>query len=634
MRTILSFLFKDNPKRKVLAFAFLFVLIASAIGIYVVNSISKINGAYQLTAEVQKAHNLVNKADLDKKEFIQAMLAGKGSAKADAVRHQFDTTLLQVEDMLANQVANSILSSKQEAAVQQILTDVGKYKAMFHRIIDLNGVKENPTTGLTSQLEVAQQAVERSDLPVNMVPIVSLKRYQSDFEEKRELRFYQSFKDEAALFLSDIESFSTTNSATGTSKDELLKNLRGYIGAFEKIVEIEREVGLSDKDGLKGKLAATFHAIDGNMSQLNTIIEARSLAITDNIRYSIVVLFISIVVAIFLIIRYFIRQVYNPILEIQRSADQIAHGDLNINLEMVRKNNLLREIVGTFGKMVNKLEITLHQIEEIARLNLSNEIELSSEKDMIGKSLTNVQKQLFKFTEDERLAKLEDEKRNWATEGLAMFSNYLRGNGDLKGISQSIISNLVKYLKANQGGLYIVNTDVDGTKYIELMACYAYERIKHINKRIEIGEGLIGQCYFEQESIYMNDLPENYVKITSGLGDANPRCILIVPAKINDSIEAILEIASLREFEAYQISFVEKLAENIASTIWSIQVNEKTKRLLEESQMQTEEMKSKEEEMQQNIEELASIQEELNRKEKYYQARIEELEMGLHLKLN
>ena len=67
MRTILSYLFKDNPKRKVLEFAFLFVLIASAIGIYVVSSISKINGAYQLTAEVQKAHNLVNKADLDKK---------------------------------------------------------------------------------------------------------------------------------------------------------------------------------------------------------------------------------------------------------------------------------------------------------------------------------------------------------------------------------------------------------------------------------------------------------------------------------------------------------------------------------------------------------------------------------------
>ena len=330
-------------------------------------------------------------------------------------------------------------------------------------------------------------------------------------------------------------------------------------------------------------------------------------------------------------IYYFIQQVYNPILEIQRSAEQIAHGDLNIDLQRLKGNSLLKHIVGTFGKMINKLELTLFQIEEIARLNLNSQIELSSENDMIGKSVVNVQKQLFKFTEDERLTKLEDEKRNWATEGLAMFSNYLRGNGDLKNISQSIISNLVKYLKANQGGLYIVEVNEDGTKYLELKACFAYERTKHINRRIEIGEGLIGQCYLERESIYMNEVPSDYVKITSGLGDANPRCILIVPAKTNETIEAIIEIASFHELEPYQINFVEKLAENIASTVWSIQVNEKTKRLLEESQMQTEEMKSKEEEMQQNIEELASIQEELNRKERYYQSRIEELEKAIHL---
>ncbi|SDB90627.1 GAF domain-containing protein [Williamwhitmania taraxaci] len=632
--TILNYLFKDNPKRKLLAFALVFVMIAAAIGLYVVNSISKINRAYQLTAEVQKALNLVNKADLDKKEFLQAALSGGGASTAVLTKNQFDTTLLQVKNIITNQVMSSILSSSQEVAVQQILTDVAKYKAMFHRIINLNTVKENPSTGLTNQMNVALQAVEFSDLPVNMVPVVFLKRCQADFEEKRDLRFFQSFQEESALFLSDVESFNVTTSAASLSKETLLKNMRGYVSTFEKIVGIEKEIGLSDKDGLKGKLAATFQALDANMNHLNKIIEARSLSIAESVRYSIVFLFLFIVVAIVLILRYFIRQVYNPLIEIQRSADQIAHGDLNINLEKIRKNNLLKEIVGTFGKMVNKLEITLHQIEEIARLNLSNEIELSSEKDMIGKSLANVQKQLYKFTEDERLAKLEDEKRSWATEGLAMFSNYLRGNGDLKGISQSIISNLVKYLKANQGGLYIVNIDEEGTKYIELMACYAYDRLKHINKRIEVGEGLVGQCYFEGESIYMNDVPESYVKISSGLGDANPRCILIVPAKINDKIEAILEIALFIELEAYQISFVEKLAENIASTIWSIQVNEKTKRLLQESQFQTEDMKSKEEEMQQNIEEMASIQEELNRKEKYYQARIEELEMGLHVKLN
>jgi len=631
MRTISNYLFRDNPKRKLLAFTFVFILVASAIGIYVVTSISKINSAYSLTSEVQKALNLINKADLLKKDFFQTSNREILSSITIEDKASFDSTLSQVEYILINQLSNSILSSNREQKVEQILSEINSYKTMFHRVMDIYSEKHNTNNGIVNQMNTALQSVEQSSLPVNMVPIVALKRYQKDFEQKRDIRYFQSFQEESAIFVADIESFASNNSETNLLKQELLSSLAGYINSFGKTVELEKEIGLSEQSGLKGRLSHSFQAIDKNLNQLNKILEARSLTAAAYIKYSIVVLFILIILAIIFILYYFIQQVYNPILEIQRSAEQIAHGDLNIDLQRLKGNNLLKHIVGTFGNMINKLELTLFQIEEIARLNLSSQIELSSENDMIGKSVVNVQKQLFKFTEEERLTKLEDEKRNWATEGLAMFSNYLRGNGDLKSISQSIISNLVKYLKANQGGLYIVNANEEGTKYIELMACFAYERTKYINRRIEIGEGLLGQCYLERESIYMNDVPTDYVKITSGLGDANPRCILIVPAKINETIEAIIEIASFHELEPYQISFVEKLAENIASTVWSIQVNEKTKRLLEESQMQTEEMKSKEEEMQQNIEELASIQEELNRKERYYQTRIEELEKTIHL---
>ncbi len=631
MSTISHYLFKNDPKRRLFAFMVLFMLIASAIGIYVVNSISKINSAYQLTAEIQKALNLTNKADLYKKDFLQINYFTNFSSNAELTINQFDSTLLIVENILNDQMSNSIIGYNQEKDVQNILSEINQYKIMFHRVIELYTKKYDPIIGLVSQMNIALQSVEQSELPVNMIPIVTLKRNQKDFEQKQDLRFSQSFQEESTLFLADIESFTTRSADNGQLKEVLLKNLKSYISYFNKIVDVDKEIGLSDKEGVKRKLTISFLAIDNNLNQLNKIFEAKSLANTHYIKYSIVILFIIIIAAIFFILNYFIKQVYNPIVEIQKSAEQIAHGDLNINLDKLKGNNLLQNIVDTYGKMINKLELTLYQIEEIARLNLNNKIELSSENDMIGKSVINVQKQLFKFTEDEKIAKIEDEKRNWATEGLAMFSDFLRGNGNLKNISQAIISNLVKYLKANQGGLYIINIMENGEKHIELMACFAYERTKYINRRIEIGEGLIGQCYLEKESIYMNDVPDDYVKITSGLGDANPRCILIVPAKINETIEAIIEIASFHEFEKHQISFVEKLAENIASTIWSIQVNEKTKRLLEESQMQTEEMRSKEEEMKQNIEELASIQEEMNRKEKFYQSKIEELEKVIHI---
>ncbi|OIP03469.1 MAG: hypothetical protein AUJ97_04455 [Bacteroidetes bacterium CG2_30_32_10] len=617
--------FKDNTKRLLIVFAIFYIIIALTIAVYVLSSISKINSANKLNTEVQKTLSLINKADLFKNEFLQTNHNENFSLIAELTKNQFDSTLINVESILSNQASNSSIGNKHEQMVQQILSDLNIYKTMFHRIIEINNEKYNSNTGIANQMKTSLTAIEQSELPVNMVLVVTLKRNQKDFEQKRAISFYQNFKEEAANFLAEIESYEIPPNENNIQKEELIKNLKTYTSSFAKIVELEKEIGLSDKDGLKDKLVLSFQTIDNSLNQLNKDYESRALAIAQNIKTSIIILFLIIIISLIFILSYFIKRVYNPIIEIQQSAEQIAMGNLIINLDRIKKNSLLKSIVNSFGKMIDKLELTLHQIEEIAKLNLSNQIELSSENDMIGKSVVNVQKQLFKFTEEERLTKLEDEKRNWATEGLAMFSNFLRGNGDLKNISQSIISNLVKYLKANQGGLYIINADEEGFKYIELLACFAYERTKHINKRIEIGEGLIGQCYLEKEFIYMNDVPDEYVKITSGLGNANPRSILIVPAKINDSIEAIIEIASFHELEQYQIDFVEKLAENIASTIWNIQVNEKTKRLLEESQLQTEEMRSKEEEMHQSIEELASIQEEMNRKEKFYQSKIQEL---------
>jgi hypothetical protein len=625
MRTISNYLFKDNPKRILLAFTFVFILISLGIGIYIITSISKINSAYKLTAEVEKELSLFNKADQIKKEFLQTNVDENYALNTDLAKNQFDSTLSIAENILNTQMSNSIIGKNQEEKVEQLLNEIAIYKAMFHRVIELNNEKYNASTGLNNQMNVALQSLERSELPVNMVPLVTLKRNQKDFELKKDLSFYQSFKEESEIFTTEISSYEISPTETNFQKEELLKNLNSYVNTFGKIVEIEKVIGLNDEDGLKGKLNLTFKSIDSDLNQLNKIYEARSLSIARYIKLSIVVLFLIIIIAIFSILNYFIKHVYNPILDIQLSAEQIALGNLNINLNNLKRNKLLKRIVDSFGNMINKLEITLSQIEDIAKLNLNNKIELSSENDMIGKSVINVQKQLFKFTDDERLTKIEDEKRNWSTEGLALFSNFLRGNGDMKNISQTIISNLVKYLKANQGGLYIVNSNEQGAVDIELLACFAFERKKFINQRIEIGEGLIGQCYLEKESIYMSDVPDDYVKITSGLGNANPRSILIVPAKINDSIEAIIEIASFHQLEKYQIDFVEKLAENIASAIWNIQVNDKTKRLLEESQLQTEEMKSKEEEMHQSIEELASIHEEMNRKEKYYQSKIEEI---------
>ncbi len=214
---------------------------------------------------------------------------------------------------------------------------------------------------------------------------------------------------------------------------------------------------------------------------------------------------------------------------------------------------------------------------------------------------------------------LEDKERNWITEGLAKFMNLLRTeNEDLKSLCNKIISNLVTYVESNQGGLFIINGDgeEESEKWLELAGCYAYNTQKYLNKRIEIGEGLLGQAFLEKQTTILSAVPDDYINITSGLGEAPPKNVLIVPLKTNEEIFGLIELASFQAFKDYQIDFIEKLGENIASTISRVQVNDQTKTLLRDMQEQTEQLRAQEEEMRQNHEEMQATQEAVARKQK------------------
>jgi PAS domain S-box-containing protein len=229
-------------------------------------------------------------------------------------------------------------------------------------------------------------------------------------------------------------------------------------------------------------------------------------------------------------------------------------------------------------------------------------------------NLDNLSGSLLHMREQLKQANLVDQRRNWAAEGLANFSEILRGSyANLPELSYHIIAALVKYVKANQAGLFIVNQSNDQEIYLELMACYAYERKKYVTKKIAKGEGLVGQALLEKDTIYLTDVPKEYVQITSGLGGATPTSILIVPLLYNEQVFGVLELASFQAFAAHEIEFIEKLSESIASTLATVKINEQTKQLLEASQQQAEELRSQEEEMRQNMEELEATQEEAKR---------------------
>ncbi|MDY6801182.1 MAG: cache domain-containing protein [Bacteroidota bacterium] len=305
-----------------------------------------------------------------------------------------------------------------------------------------------------------------------------------------------------------------------------------------------------------------------------------------------------------------------PVVKTTKVLSDLAKGDIDESKKVkIKSQDEIGQMNHSVNTLIDGLNKTAEFAQEIGKGNLDKEFELLSDKDVLGNSLLEMRKSLKIAREQEEKRKIEDQKQNWATQGLAKFGEILRQNtDDMHEFAYHIISNLVKYIDANQGGLFIINDDDKNDKFIELLACYAYERRKYMEKRIDIGVGLIGRCVMEQKTIYMTDLPDEYINITSGLGEAVPNALLIVPLKVNDEIFGVVELAGFNAFEEHVIKFVEEVGESIASTISTTKTNIRTNQLLEQSQQQSEEMAAQEEEMRQNMEELQATQEEAARR--------------------
>lgn len=263
---------------------------------------------------------------------------------------------------------------------------------------------------------------------------------------------------------------------------------------------------------------------------------------------------------------------------------------------------------------IRNLQHASEFIEHIADGNYATEwTTLNEENKALNE--TSLAGRLTKMRDQLRQLKREEEARLWSNEGLTRISEIVRNNqANLTTLAEEAVRFFTKYTGALQGGLFILKNDDKQTEYLELAACYAYDRKKFIERRVDIGVGLIGQTYLEGETTMLTKLPQGYTYITSGMGEATASCVLIVPMKYNDKIEAIVEIAGLEKFEKHQVLFMEKAGEFVASALQSARTTEQMKLLLATSQRQAEEMRATEEELRQNMEELIATQETMARK--------------------
>lgn len=254
-----------------------------------------------------------------------------------------------------------------------------------------------------------------------------------------------------------------------------------------------------------------------------------------------------------------------------------------------------------------KFALSAHYIAKLGQPESLDTIDEVLRNDAIGEALLRIKSDMHRLREEEN-------KRNWITQGLAMFSEILRNKAEINEYTYQIISNLVRYVDANQAAMFIEYEDDDG-QYLEMVSCYAYDKRKYVDQKIREGQGILGQVMYEKEFLFLKDVPANYTRITSGLGAATPRNLVVVPLILNEKFYGAIELALFHVLAPHQIEFLKKVSENIASEISSIKTFRHTQKLLDDSKTLTHELQQREEEMQQNIEEMAAIQEQMNRKQ-------------------
>ena len=408
-----------------------------------------------------------------------------------------------------------------------------------------------------------------------------------------------------------------------TDKKMLNRSVDAIIGDYAKENPILDSINLGKKfsfvctDSLGHKLYYSFAPI--RIGKDNACVWSLGISVPVDVIYaqanrdflfSILVGLIGLII-IWIVTIVLSHSITGPVNTITSLLSRMAEGDVNEKMKVkIDSNDELGEMGLALNRTIDSLVGKEEFASQIGKGNLNVELNLIGKNDRLGNALVQMQADLTRARSEEELRKIQDDKVRWASEGISRVNDIIHANQDLEVLSKSLVKEVVGYVKAEQGGLFLLNDeDAADIKY-DLMAAYAYNRQRMLKKSIRVGEGVIGTCIAEKEEIYLRELPNEFVEITSGLGGANPNNVFIVPFVHEQTVLGVMEIISFKILEDYEREFILKVAENIASAISFAKNNETTRILLEQSKAQTEIMSSQDEEMRQNLEELRATQEE------------------------
>ena len=305
-----------------------------------------------------------------------------------------------------------------------------------------------------------------------------------------------------------------------------------------------------------------------------------------------------------------------PMREVNGVLQKLRNGDFDKISKLESSDSDTQQLYNSVNFLADRIMRTTKFARSMGKGDLEATFESHDENNALDSALIEMQKNLLHARIEEKKRIEENEKLSWAQEGLAQIGEFLRmNNADINDFAFKIISYLVKYLGALQGAMFVAE-ERDGKKVLEQKATYAFDRKKQLTTTVEFGESLVGRCAIERKTIYMTDVPEGYLYITSGLGEKKPSCLLLVPLQFEDEVHGVIEIASLKEIGDHQIQFFNNVAERIASTISNIKKNINSAELLNKFSTQSNELARREKEIAASYSDIKKAQDEVRLSER------------------
>jgi HAMP domain-containing protein/signal transduction histidine kinase/ActR/RegA family two-component response regulator len=255
-----------------------------------------------------------------------------------------------------------------------------------------------------------------------------------------------------------------------------------------------------------------------------------------------------------------------------------------------------RDLTDNVNRLAANLTTQLRAIANVATavtkgdLTRSIEIEAQGEIAFVKDNINEMIRNLKDTT-------LHNEEQNWLKTNLAKFSRMLQGQRDLLTVGKLILSELAPVVSAQHGAFYIMSNSEEEPE-LKLLASYAHRNRKGATDHFKLGESLVGQAALEKQRILLTDVPGDYVRVSSGLGETRPMNIVVLPILFEGEVKAVIELSSLDRFNPTHQAFLDQLTESIGIVLHTIEANTRTENLLKQSQSLAAELQKTNEELQ------------------------------------